>query len=533
MRTLARVSGPDQDETAAAPGRLISRDPISGAVVGEYEEYDGAAVAAAVARSRAAAPWWEGLGFSGRAERLRAFAARIAHDINDLADLIHRETGKSVDDAFTELLPTVESIRWAATHAARVLRRRGVAPSVLMPNLAGSVRYPPYGVVGVIGPWNYPAYTPIGVITSALAAGNTVVFKPSEFTPAVGTWLVEAFAAIVPERPVLQLVTGGGRTGRALCRSGVDKLAFTGSSATGRAVMAACAETLTPVVLECGGKDALIVAADAELRAAADAALWGGLTNAGQSCVGVEQVLVAAAVHDDFVGELTRQARELQAATAHTDQPAAAYGAMTTAAQYDLVHEHVSDALARGARALVGGPQSFRRPFIDPIVLVDVPPSARVAREETFGPVLSVGRVADAAEAVRRVNGGGFALGATVFSREHGAEIAHALRVGMVSINAPLGFTVMPGLPFGGVRESGFGRVHGAEGLREFARSQAVARARFAAPVDVMTFRRSRSTLGRVVAAVRGIRGFAAEPARTGRHPDRRAPERRDPDGLP
>src|SRR6185369_17080801 len=165
-----------------------------------------------------------------------------------------------------------------------------VRPSPLQLEFSARLEYQPLGVIGVIGPRNYPVFTPLGSIAYALAAGNAVVYKPSEYTPAVGQWLVERFAEVVPEQPVLQIVYGRGETGAALCRAGVDKVAFTGSTATGKLVMAACAETLTPVLVECGGKDAMIVDADADLSAAADAALWGGVYNAGQTCIGIERV---------------------------------------------------------------------------------------------------------------------------------------------------------------------------------------------------------------------------------------------------
>ena len=172
----------------------------------------------------------------------------------------------------------------------------------------------------MIGPWNYPVHTPLGSVSYALAAGNAVVFKPSEFTPAVGQWMADTFAEVVPEQPVFQIITGFGETGNALCTSGVDKLAFTGSTATGKKVMAACANTLTPVVIECGGKDALIVAEDADLDAAADAAVWGALSNGGQTCVGIERVYAVEAVYDDFVAKVTSLAREVSSGEGKFDQ---------------------------------------------------------------------------------------------------------------------------------------------------------------------------------------------------------------------
>src|SRR6266508_4404028 len=268
-----------QDAPPAA-ATLTSTNPVTGEVVGTFAVDGPEAVEAAVARARPAAAWWAGLGFKGH----------LARQADELCELVRRENGKPLDDAFFEVLVAVDHLDWAARKAAKVLKPRRVPSTLLLANQAASVEYPPVGVVGVLGPWNYPVLTPMGSIVYALAAGNAVVFKPSELTPAVGRWLVDAFAELVREQPVLQLVTGFGATGAALCRSGVDKLAFTGSPGTGRKVMAACAERLTPVVLELGGKDVMIVDDDADVGAAADAAVWGGLSNAGQICIAVERV---------------------------------------------------------------------------------------------------------------------------------------------------------------------------------------------------------------------------------------------------
>ncbi|GAA3366630.1 aldehyde dehydrogenase family protein [Saccharopolyspora gregorii] len=231
---------------------------------------------------------------------------------------------------------------------------------------------------------NYPLFTPNGSIAYALAAGNAVVFKPSEHTPAVGRWYVEAFAAANPDAPagVLSAVQGVGNRGAALCRAGVDKLAFTGSTATGNKIMATCAETLTPVLVECGGKDALIVAADADLTAAADAAAWGAMSNSGQTCVGVERIYVVREVRERFLAELEHRLRRVRAGV-H-------YGPMTVPAQVEIVRGHVADALAHGATARVGGAESVRPPYVDPVLLVDADEDSAAVREETFGPTVTV-----------------------------------------------------------------------------------------------------------------------------------------------
>jgi len=253
-------------------GQLVSTNPVSGAEVGRFPVAGPAEVAAAVDRAREAATWWAGLGFAERRHRLLRWRADIARRLPELAELVHRETGKPVAEAIVESGGGIDHIAWAARNARRVLHSRRVPSSLLQIEYSSRLEYLPYGVVGVIGPWNYPVLTPVGSIGYALAAGNAVVFKPSEYTPAVGNWLAARFAEAVPEQPVFQVVFGTGDTGAALTRSGVDKVAFTGSTRTGKKIMAACAETLTPVLLECGGKDAMIVDADADPDAAAGAA---------------------------------------------------------------------------------------------------------------------------------------------------------------------------------------------------------------------------------------------------------------------
>ncbi len=475
-----------------------SVNPASGEVVGTFPVDAPQRVQEVVDAARPAARWWADLGFSGRAARLRAWRGWLAKHANELAALMHEENGKPDDDALIEIAIAIEHLDWAARHAPKVLGRSRAGSGLLAVNHSASVEYRPYGVVGVLGPWNYPVHTPLGSISYALAAGNAVVFKPSEYTSAVGAWLVRSFGRIVPEHPVLSLITGFGETGAALCRSGVDKLAFTGSTATGKKVMAACAETLTPVVIECGGKDAMIVAGDADVEAAADAAAWGGLANAGQTCIGIERVYVVDSVYDAFVTSLVSRARQLRPG----DDRNADYGPITMPSQLDVIARHIDEALQAGATALVGGRESVRAPYVDPVVLADVPETAAVEREETFGPVLTVTRVPDEDAAVARANGISFGLGAAVYSAHHGRTIAARLRSGMVSINSVLTFASVPSLPFGGVADSGFGRIHGPDGLREFAWSHAVTKKRAPAVIDVTTFQRKPEAIKRMMTLV-------------------------------
>ena len=482
-----------------APGTFQSFNPATGEPLETFAVHSAAEVADTVARARDAAAFWAGLGEPARRSRLVRWRASLVARTDELAQLIRLENGKPLDDARLEVTIAIAHLDWATQHARSLLGKRRVLPGMLAANHAATLEYLPFGVVGVIGPWNYPVHTPMGSISYALAAGNAVVFKPSEFTPAVGRWLVESFADAVSEQPVFQLLTGFGETGAALCTSGVDKIAFTGSASTGRRVMAACAQTLTPCVVECGGKDALIVAADADLELAAEQAVWGSMFNGGQTCAGVERVYVDAGVYDEFVARVTARASTIRTGGSAEAQ----YGAITMPGQLEVITRHIDDALSRGGRAVVGGRQSVRAPFVDPVVLVDVPADSAAVTEETFGPTMVITRVADTDEAVAQANSGSYGLGASVFSKRHGVQIADRLDAGMVSINAVLTYASVPGLPWGGTGESGFGRIHGPDGLREFARSRAVTRRRFDIPLRLTTFDRGERAIGQLARLVR------------------------------
>ncbi|HLN77188.1 MAG TPA: aldehyde dehydrogenase family protein [Nocardioidaceae bacterium] len=467
--------------------KLESLNPATGDVVGVHTIDERDDVDAAVARARRAASWWSELSFDERKQVLDQWKGVLARRMAQLADVVHLETGKPHADAQIEIGLAIDHLGWAARHAEKILGPRKVSAGLLMANQAASVEYRPLGVVGVIGPWNYPVFTPMGSIVYALAAGNAVVFKPSEYTPGVGVWLAESLAEVVPHHALLQVVIGYGETGAALCRADIDKLAFTGSTATGKKVMATCAENLTPVLIEAGGKDALLVDEDADLPAAADAAIWGAFSNAGQTCAGVERVYVHERVYDEFLDEITRQAKGVNAGT----HAGAHYGPMTMPAQVEVVRRHVHDALSKGARALLGGAESVGDRFIQPVILTDVPEDSSAITEETFGPTMTVNKVRDMDEAVELANSTSFGLGSTVFSRSRGPELARRIRSGMTAINSVISFAGIPALPFGGVGDSGFGRIHGADGLKEFTYAKAVARQRMKPPMLLTSFGRT------------------------------------------
>jgi acyl-CoA reductase-like NAD-dependent aldehyde dehydrogenase len=458
----------------------------------------------AIERARAASAWWGGLGWKERRIRLLNVKGALTRSLNRVATLIHEETGKTIEDAQLEVVMAITHLDWAARKAERVLGPRGVFPGLLAINQKCILEYQPLGVIGVIGPWNYPLFTPMGSIAYALAAGNSVVFKPSEYTPGVALLLAELVGQVVPEQPVLQVVTGLGETGAALTRGAVDKVAFTGSAGTARKVMASCAERLTPIVAECGGKDAFIVDADANVDSAAEAALWGAMSNAGQTCVGVERVYVLDSVYESFVDKLAEQAGALRPGEDRT----ASYGPITMPSQLGIIRRHIDDAVAQGGKAITGGPESVKEPYVEPVILLDVPDESSAVCEETFGPTITVHRVKNLEEAVARANATSYGLAGAVFSNSKSTALtaARRLRSGMTSINAVIAFAAVPALPFGGVGDSGFGRIHGADGLREFARAKAITRQRFST-MNLTSFKRTDKDMAKVLQLVNLLHG--------------------------
>jgi aldehyde dehydrogenase (NAD+) len=357
--------------------------------------------------------------------------------------------------------------------------------------------------VGVIGPWNYPVFTPIGSIAYALAAGNTVIFKPSEYTPGIGILLAEIFAEIAEDDAIFQVITGLGETGAALCESGVKKLAFTGSTATAKKVAALCAKTLTPVIAECGGKDPVIVAHDADLAAAAEATVWSALSNAGQTCIAAERVYVDESVADVFTEMVVEIASNI-----HSGNPQSAqYGPATMPSQIKVIQSHIKDALKKGGVAALGGPESIQGSFVQPVILLEVPEDSLAITDETFGPTLVINRVPDMETAIALSNASQYGLGAAVWSRRKGKDIASQLACGMVAINSTISFASVASVPFGGVKDSGYGRIHGPEGLLEFTYARTVVRARFKLPLAVTTFKRTEKTDRLIVKVIRRLRG--------------------------
>ncbi len=416
---------------------------------------------------------------------LRRFRRVLYRRRHEVAALVTEESGKPLTDALgIDVFVSLDFAAWTARTAPRFLHDRWRRPSGLL-FWRKRVRMDrrPIGVIAVIAPWNYPFFLPTACVLPALACGNAVVLKPSEFTPRSGGILEDLFREAGLPDGVLQVLQGDGATGAALVRGGVDKVIFTGSVATGRRVAVACAEQLIPCSLELGGSDAAIVLRDADVRHAADGIAWTRFANAGQTCVAPKRVFVEAPAYDAFVAALARAVGDLRVG-AGTDA-ATEVGHVIHAKAAEQLEAQRADALMRGAkevaRATVEPAGAQRAPFVAPTVLTDVTPAMRVMHEETFGPLLPVMKVADADEAVRLANASDFGLSASVWSRDRARalDVAYRLEAGTVLLNDATSVVGMPDVPYGGVKASGLGRLHGIAGLEACVRATPIVDDRF------------------------------------------------------
>ena len=450
---------------------IDSFSPATSEIIGKVESTPPNQLPKIVSDARKELSDWQKISFKGRARLLRDFADTLVARKQTVADLISRENGKPVVEAYTsEIIPTLDIIKYYSRKTPRMLHNQRVRIGIpLMKTKKAFICYEPLGIVGIISPWNYPLLLPLGQIIPALLAGNAVVFKPSEFTPLVGEMIAQLLWEVGIPRKVFGIVQGGGEVGAAVVTSGVDKIFFTGSTSTGKKVAELAAKNLTPVSLELGSKDAMIVLDDADLETATSGAIWGAFMNAGQTCVSVERCFVHENIFDSFLEHLEEKIKALHVGTG-TDTEVD-IGAIIHKAQFDVIKLHINDAIQRGARIVAGGSFSEKdgAHFIPPTALVNVPMEALLMNEETFGPVLPIVKFHTDDEAVKLANTSKFGLSASVWTanKKRGLVMAKRLQAGAAVVNDVIGYYGISDGVVGGVKESGTGRVHGKEGLRE------------------------------------------------------------------
>jgi acyl-CoA reductase-like NAD-dependent aldehyde dehydrogenase len=453
--------------------RIVSIDPATLEPLGDVRIATKDEVEAAVRRARAAAPAWVALGFRGRGEILTRVKELILDETDAIADLISRENGKTVTTALAaEIFATVDLIVWHVSNAETLLAAENLP--LRQWRLLGRrsyLTYPALGTVGIISPWNFPFSIPMSAVVAALMAGNTVVLKPSEVTPFVGLKIGELFRRAGLPDGVLEVVTGDGSTGAALCDSPVQKIFFTGSTRTGKRIMEACAKRLTPCVLELGGNAPMLVLKDANLDTAVPGAVWGSYVNSGQVCASVQRIYVAPEIADAFTSRLVEETQKVRVGVGR-GPGTCDIGSLTSQAQLEIVESLVEDARKNGAKILCGGkrPAGLRGFFYEPTVVSGAGPDFRIMKEEIFGPVVTVSTFRDEEDAVRLANDNEYGLMASVWTRdiERGERLARRIESGTTIVNDHAMTYGIPDVPWGGVKQSGFGRTHGKLGLLEF-----------------------------------------------------------------
>ena len=453
---------------------LQVHNPATGTVLAEIPRTTDEQVLAAVHAARAAQPAWNALGAAERVRIIRRFQ-RILHDKkSEVARLITEEAGKpSAEALLTEVLVALDSAAFCAETAPAVLRpERLTHANPVMKAKAGRLLREPYGVIGIISPWNYPFSIPSAETLAALATGNTVVLKPSEFTPLTSLLLRTMLLEAGVPQDALHVIVGEGPVGAALLASPIDKLVFTGSVATGKRVAQAAADRLLPVVLELGGKDPMLVLEDADVEIASSAAVWGAFVNAGQACLSIERCYVQRSLYSRFADLCAEKAARLRVGNGL--DPEIEVGPLIHERQVRTVEAHVNDAIELGARLLTGGQRlpQLGPNFYPPTVLSDVNHTMRIMREETFGPVLPIMPFDTEYEAIALANDSEFGLSASVWTKDRarGEAIADRLEAGTVMVNDAVTCFGISEAPHGGIKGSGIGRTHGRLGLEEMVR---------------------------------------------------------------
>jgi acyl-CoA reductase-like NAD-dependent aldehyde dehydrogenase len=462
--------------TAIPVDTIPSIDPATGKILAQFEKTSPAALPEILSRARAAQTAWSAVPIGKRCAQLLVLRDCMMVSRDALADAVVAESGKPrVEALFADLFVALDTAQYFSKSGAKLLRPERVPHhSTAGKAKSGRLIYEPVGVIGIISSWNYPLAIPLSQIIPAVAAGNAVVCKTSDFTPQCGALIKKLFVDAGFPKNLVTVVQGGGEVGQALIGAGPDKIMFTGSVATGRLIGEACGKKLIPSVLELGGKDAMIVLADANLEVAASAAVWGSYTNCGQVCLSVERLFVEEAVEQKFLALCIEKTNKLRLGPGC--DPASDVGPLIRPQHVQRMNDLVADAVARGARVLCGGKprQDLGANFFEPTVIAGLNSSMKLFQEETFGPILAIQAVKDVEEAVARANDSTFALAASVWTGDakRGQAIAARLRAGSVMVNDAISYFGIAEAPHGGCGASGWGRTHGKAGLLEMVQTK-------------------------------------------------------------
>ena len=476
--TRKSVRIPVMAATAIPIDSLPSINPATGQVLAHIEKTLPGTVARVVTLVRAAQKEWAKVPVRQRCKQLGRLREVMMASRNELADAVVHESGKPrVEALFADIFVALDSAEYWSKHAVAVLRTGRVPHhSIAAKAKSGWLVYEPLGVIGIISSWNYPLAIPMSQIIPAVAAGNAVVCKTSDFAPQCGALMEKVFRDAGFPQDLVAVVQGGGEVGQALIEAGPDKILFTGSVTTGRVVAEACAKKLIPTVLELGGKDAMVVLADADLQVASSAAVWGSYTNCGQVCLSVERLFVEQTVAEEFCRLCVEKTKKLRVGPG--SNPGTDVGPLIRPQHVQRMLDLVEDAAARGARVLCGGNTlpDLGPNFFEPTVITGVDSSMRLFQEETFGPILAMQAVKDAEEAIQRANDSPFALAASVWTKDakKGRAIAQRLRAGAVMINDAISYFGIAEAPHGGCGASGWGRTHGRAGMLEMVQTKYV-----------------------------------------------------------
>jgi acyl-CoA reductase-like NAD-dependent aldehyde dehydrogenase len=476
FRTSKSVRIPLMAATAIPIDTLPSINPATGEVLAHVDGTPASSLLEIVSRARVAQSGWSKLPIRDRCAKLRGLREQMMATRNELADAVVRESGKPrVEALFADIFVALDSAEYWSRNAPRALRMRRVPHhSTAAKAKRGYLAYDPLGVIAIISSWNYPLAIPLSQIIPAVAAGNAVVCKTSDFTPQCGALIEKLFINAGFPKGLVTVVQGGGEVGQALIDASPDKVMFTGSVATGRRVAEACAKKLIPSVLELGGKDAMIVLADANLEVASSAAVWGSYTNCGQVCLSVERLFVEQTAAEKFIALCVEKTKKLRLGPG--SDPATDVGPLIRPQHVQRMTELVRDAVSRGAKVLCGGnPRPELGPnFFEPTVISGVDTSMKLFQEETFGPILAIQIVRDANEAVAQANDSPFALSASIWTKDksRGMALAAELRAGAVMVNDAISYFGIAEAPHGGCGASGWGRTHGQAGLLEMVQTK-------------------------------------------------------------